>query len=284
MIYLLNFWLMLLLSCFGGNNQQENSKEANEESNTPHVISNKTNQYELVWSEEFNIDGAPDNSIWNYEIGNGCDKSSGCGWGIGQSQFYTNRLENARVENGVLKIIAKKETYQGSSYTSARLFSKNKYEFTYGKVEVRAKLPRGKGTWPAIWMLGATRDTEGWPTCGEIDIMEHWGHKPGIISSATHNDACYGGCGNTRVGETIIDDYDTAFHTYGLEWTEDELRFLIDDTVLYTYNPQIKTKSNWPYNKPQYFILNVALGGGWFKIDPDFTESTMEIDYIKVYQ
>lgn len=237
---------------------------------------------QLVWSDEFDTSGAPDPTKWNYDLGNGCPEL--CGWGNGEKQYYTNRPDNVKVENGVLKITAKKENYQGSEYTSARLLTKGKFDFTYGRIDVKAKLPSGSGTWPAIWMLGANIDSVGWPACGEIDIMEHWGHNPAIISSATHTPSCSGGCANTKVGETTISDYATAFHVYSLEWTANELNFIIDGNLKYSYKPTVKNSSTWPYNAPQFLILNIAMGGSWFSIDPNFTESVMEIDYIKVYQ
>lgn len=237
---------------------------------------------QLVWSDEFNVDGAPDSSKWNYEIGNGCPDL--CGWGNGESQYYTDREDNVVVENGLLKITAKKEAYQGFDYTSTRMTTKDKYELTYGKIEVRAKLPEGAGTWPAIWLLGANIDTVGWPACGEIDIMEHWGHNPTVVSSATHTPSCSGGCVDANVGEITVTDYNTEFHVYGLEWTENKLRFFLDDTFLYEYNPSVKNSSTWPYDNPHFFILNIAMGGSWFTIDQNFSESTMEIDYIRVYQ
>ncbi|MCR8667850.1 glycoside hydrolase family 16 protein [Aestuariibaculum sp. M13] len=241
-----------------------------------------SNDLQLVWSDEFNTNGVPDASKWGYDIGNGCPDI--CGWGNGEKQYYTNRSDNVKVENGLLKIIAKKEDYQGSAYTSARLLTKDKYEFTYGRIDVRAKLPSGQGTWPAIWMLGANIDEVGWPECGEIDIMEHWGHNATVVSSATHTLSCSGGCENVKVGETTVTDYATSFHIYSLIWNEDELQFLIDGDLKYTYNPATKNVTTWPYDKPQFLILNVALGGSWFTIDPNFTEAVMEIDYVKVYQ
>lgn len=234
---------------------------------------------QLVWSDDFNTNGAPDTNKWGYDLGKGDN-----GWGNGEKQFYTNRTDNVKVENGLLKIIAKKESYQGSDYTSARLLTKGKFDFTYGRIDVRAKLPTGAGTWPAIWMLGANIDSKGWPACGEIDIMEHWGYNPTKISSATHTPSCSGGCANTKVGETTITDYATAFHIYSLEWTETELKFIIDEVVKYSYKPTVRNSSTWPYTAPQFIILNVAMGGSWFEIDPNFTESIMEVDYIKVYQ
>lgn len=259
-------------------------------SSTGHVISTfkkvsvfvTSNTLQLVWSDDFNSDGTPDSSKWGYDIGTGCPDV--CGWGNGEKQYYTNRSDNVKVENGLLKIIAKKEDYQGSAYTSARLLTKDKYEFTYGRVDVRAKLPSGQGTWPAIWMLGANIDEVGWPECGEIDIMEHWGHNATYISSATHTLSCSGGCENVKVGETVVADYASEFHVYSLVWNEDELQFLIDDELKYSYNPSTKNVTTWPFNKPQFLILNVALGGSWFTIDPNFTEVVMEIDYVKVYQ
>ncbi|MCK0110004.1 glycoside hydrolase family 16 protein [Flavobacteriaceae bacterium S0825] len=253
-------------------------------SSTGHSISTFKNvtvfvndEPQLIWSDEFNTDGAPDSSKWGYDIGAG-------GWGNGESQFYTDRSDNVIVENGLLKITAKKESYQGSDYTSTRMTTQDKYEFTYGKIEVRAKLPEGAGTWPAIWLLGANIDTVGWPACGEIDIMEHWGHNPTIVSSATHTPSCSGGCMDANVGEITVSDFATEFHVYGLEWTENKLRFFLDDNFLYEYNPTVKNASTWPFNNPHFFILNIAMGGNWFSIDSNFSESTMEIDYVRVYQ
>jgi beta-glucanase (GH16 family) len=134
-------------------------------------------------------------------------------------------------------------------------------------------------------MLGANFNDVGWPACGEIDIMEHWGHNPTHVSSATHTTACSSlNCDQMTVGSTTINDYATAFHVYSLEWSENELRFLIDDNYLYSYNPNPKTSDNWPFDKPHFFILNVAMGAHWFTIDPNFIKSTMEIDYVRVYQ
>lgn len=233
----------------------------------------------LVWADEFDGTGAINTTKWTHEIGTGSN-----GWGNGEKQYYTNRLENARVENGKLIITAKKESYLGSNYTSARLISKGKYEFTYGRIDIRAKLPQGEGTWPALWLLGANIDAVGWPACGEIDIMEHWGFNPGKISSAVHTPACHGGCGAVSIGTTTVSDYSTAFHVYSLEWTKDELRFLIDDVYKYSYKPATKNDSNWPFNKPQFIILNVAMGSSYHSIDPNFVSSSMEVDYVRVYR
>lgn len=238
----------------------------------------------LVFAEEFDVDGPVDPEKWIPEI---YPPDNGS-WYNGEKQHYTDRLDNAYVSEGTLKIVAKKEqyTFSGStkSYTSARLISK--FSFTYGRIDIKAKLPSGRGTWPALWMLGSNFNTVGWPACGEIDIMEHWGHDATKISSAIHTVACSGvnGCANVKVGETTLNDYDTEFHVYSAEWSQESIKFYLDDRLLYTYNPANKTADNWPFTQNQFMILNVAMGGGWFDIDPNFTESQMEIDYIRVYQ
>lgn len=230
----------------------------------------------LVWSDEFDEEGAPNSSKWGYDTGAG-------GWGNNESQFYTSRSENVKVENGLLKIIAKKENYEGAAYTSTRLKTQGKFSFKYGKVEVRAKLPDGGGTWPAIWMLGSNFATAGWPACGEIDIMEHVGNDPGKIISAIHTPSSYGNTQNKAV--KTVNNVSTEFHVYGLEWTRDKLVFSVDGNVHYTYNPANKNSSTWPFDANQFIILNIAVGGTLGgTIDPDFTSGTMEIDYVRVYQ
>lgn len=234
----------------------------------------------LIWSDEFDGNGSLDNSKWVYEIGNGSN-----GWGNGEKQYYTDRLANAKVENGYLTITAKKESYEGFEYTSSRVITKGKFDFKYGRVDIRAKLPQGGGTWPALWMLGSNISSVGWPACGEIDIMEHWGHLAEEVSSAIHTSACSSlNCDQMRVGATIISDYATEFHVYSMEWDENEIRFYIDDQYKYKYKPATKTDENWPFDKPQFLIMNVAMGARWFTIDPNFTSSTMQVDYVRVYQ
>ena len=230
-----------------------------------------------TWSEEFNYNGAIDPNIWTHEIGNG-----EWGWGNGESQYYTSSLDNVRVEDGVLKITAKREDIAGYEYTSARIISRDKYEFKYGRVDIRAKLPTGTGTWPALWLLGANHSEVGWPACGEIDIMEHWGHNPTVISSALHTPSSY--TNTLNHAETVVTDYNQEFHVYSMDWNENRIQFLVDNVVFYTYNPSPKTLDNWPFDQDAFFILNVAVGGSWFDIDPEFSESTMEVDYIRIYQ
>ncbi|REE80769.1 glycosyl hydrolase family 16 [Lutibacter oceani] len=231
----------------------------------------------LIFSDEFDINGSPDDSKWGYDIGTGDN-----GWGNGEKEYYTNRSENVIVEDGFLKITAIKENYEGSQYTSARMLTEGKFEFTYGKVEVRAKLPFGEGTWPAIWMLGTNIRTEGWPACGEIDIMEHWGYNQGTVQSAMHTPSSSGSTVNH--GAQYLDDVSTNFHIYTVEWDEEEIVFAVDGIVHYTYNPAVKNSETWPYTANQFLILNVAMGGSWFEIDPSFTQSSMVVDYVRVYQ
>jgi len=238
----------------------------------------------LVFADEFENDGAIDPEKWKAET---APPNNGSWWN-GEKQHYTDRLDNVYVSDGTLKIVAKKEPYSfgGSSknYTSARLNST--YSFTYGRMEVKAKLPEGMGTWPAIWTLGSNITTVGWPKCGEIDLMEHWGHRPTYVSSAIHTEACSGvtNCQNAKIGETAVSDYASAFHVYAMEWTSEAIHFYLDDQLLYTYNPTPKTAENWPFTQNQFILLNVAMGGSWFDIDPDFEESVMEIDYVRVYE
>ncbi len=226
----------------------------------------------LVWSDEFNIDGAPDATKWGYDIGAG-------GWGNGELEYYTNRSQNAIVQGGVLKINAIKENYSGSAYTSARLLSKDKYAFTFGRVEVRAKLPAGGGTWPAIWMLGSNINIVSWPACGEIDIMEHRGNDLNKIYGTLHYPGHSGGNAN---GKTItIANATTEFHIYKLEWSASAINIYVDDQLYQT----VINSGSIPFSHDFFFILNVAMGGGFGgTIDPTFSNATMEVDYIRVYQ
>ena len=226
----------------------------------------------LLWSDEFNSPGAPDPAKWGYDLGAG-------GWGNNESQFYTNRTDNVLVSNGTLKIIAKKEAYSGSNYTSTRLLSKGKFSFKYGKVEVSAKLPGGVGTWPAIWMLGDNIATVGWPACGEIDIMEQKGSDMNRIFNTVHYTGFSGG---GAVGTSfLINNVTTQFHKYGIIWSSSSVQFLVDDVVTYTFS----NAANLPFNQNFFLLLNMAMGGTFGgSIDPNFNNAVMEVDYVRVYQ
>lgn len=225
----------------------------------------------LVWQDEFDVDGAPDPLKWTYDLGTGTD-----GWGNQELQTYTNNSENVIVEGGSLKITAKAA---GGSYTSARLKSENLYEFTYGRVEVRAKLPASQGTWPAIWSLGANYDTVSWPACGEMDIMEQTGQDKNTTLGTLHYPGNFGG--NADGNSITVDTSTSEFHDYTIEWTPDVIKIVVDNEVFHT----VINSDSLPFNSDFFLILNVAMGGSLGgTVDPAFTEDTMEIEYIRVYQ
>jgi beta-glucanase (GH16 family) len=228
----------------------------------------------LFWSEEFNYNGTPNTAVWGYDIGTG----SG-GWGNQELQYYTSRVDNVIVGNGVLKITAKKENFGGMAYTSTRLLSKDKFSFRYGRVDVRAKLPAGGGTWPAIWMLGSNFSTVGWPACGEIDIMEHKGNDLNRIHGTVHYTGRSGG--NADGSTRVISNATTEFHIYSLEWSASSIRFYVDNQLFHT----VANSSALPFNQNFFLILNVAMGGTFGgSVDPNFNSASMEIDYIRIYK
>ena len=226
----------------------------------------------VIWSDEFNVDGAPDSSKWGYNTG------TGNGWGNNELQYYTNRSENVKIEGGVLKITAIKENYLGSQYTSTRMLTKGKFSFKYGRAEVRAKLPAGGGTWPAFWLLGDNIDTAGWPACGEIDILESVGNNPNVIHSSLHSPGRSGNTPDTKT--TTAPNSTTEFHIYAAEWSAENIKFYVDDNLFYTY----KNSSTTPFNQKFFIILNFAMGGNFGgAVDPNFTNATYEVDYVRVY-
>ena len=230
----------------------------------------------LVWEENF--DGNSLNEeIWNFELGDGCPNL--CGWGNNESQIYTKT--NHKVENGYLFITARKKD---SIYTSTRITTKNKKEFKYGRMEVRAKLPLGKGLWPAFWMLGANISEVGWPLCGEIDILEYVGREPHTIFTSLHTQDSHGNTINSK--KEIIEGIEKGFHLYAIDWSKEKIDFYIDDSLFYTFSPNEKNTEIWPFNQPFFFIINLAIGGnfGGLEIDDSIFPQEFVIDYIKVYQ
>ncbi|WP_323789905.1 glycoside hydrolase family 16 protein [Psychroserpens sp.] len=224
----------------------------------------------LAWSDEFDTNGAPDASKWTYDLGAG-------GWGNQELQTYTNNSDNVIVEDGLLKITA--ISTGGDNYSSTRLKSENIYEFTYGRVEVRAKLPMSQGTWPAIWMLGEDYETNTWPGCGEIDIMEQTGQDKNRVLATVHHPAVSPGEGDSD--SLFLTTSTSEFHNYTVEWRPDTIIFLVDDTVFHT----VANTPDLPFESDFFLILNIAMGGSLGgDIDPAFTEDTMEIDYVRVYQ
>ncbi len=226
-----------------------------------------------IWADEFNVDGAPDATKWAYDLGTGDG-----GWGNNESQYYTNRADNVKVLDGKLIITPKKEFYQAKDYTSARIKTQGKFSFKYGKVEIKAKLPLGGGTWPALWMLGSNITTASWPDCGEIDIMEHVGNFQNKIHGTLHYPNYFGGNGPTK--SITITNASTEFHIYTLDWRADAIKFYVDGTLYHTFT----NNSTLPFNQNFFLIINCAMGGNFGgTIDPNFTSSTFEVDYIRVF-
>ncbi len=226
----------------------------------------------LVWSDEFNGNGAPDPAKWGYDIGNNN------GWGNSELEYYTNRPENVVQSGGTLKINAIRENFSGYTFTSARILSKGKFDMKYGKVEISAKIPGQVGSWPALWMLGSNIDNTPWPNCGEIDIMEYRGFEPNKIFGTLHYPGHSGG--NADGATTIISNATTAFHKYGLEWNAQTIKISVDDVVFKTF----QNSAAVPFNHNFFFIMNVAMGGTFAgPVDASVNGATMEVDYIRVY-
>ena len=243
--------------------------------------------YAMVWSDEFNSSGTqlPDASKWSYDVSH-----NSTGWFNNELQYYANaRIQNSAVQNGSLLITARKENlsglvsdWGGQSYTSARLFTKGRASWTYGFFEIRAKLPCGAGTWPAIWTLGSTVDV--WPDQGEIDIMEQTGWDKATVLGTVHTLAGYGGNGST--GSTALSDACTAFHNYQIKWTANAIDFSVDGVAYRPSYLKPASAAAWPFDKPQYLLLNVAVGGvlGGTVNDASLSATSLEVDYVRVYQ
>ncbi len=257
----------------------------------------QSEQWKLVWSDEFTKEGLPDAQKWTYEVGFIRNR---------EAQYYTkDRQENARVKNGMLIIEARKEKYKNpnyrsdsqsrnwnrsreyADYTSASLTTSGKASWRHGRIEVRAKLPTGKGTWPAIWMLGENIKTVGWPTCGEIDIMENVGYDPNRIHANIHTKKYNHVLGTGKGSSIQVAKPYKKFHVYAIEWTSEKIDFYVDDTKYFTYKNEKSGEAVWPYDKDHFLILNTAIGGGWGGqkgIDDSIFPQKFYIDYIRVYQ
>ena len=252
--------------------------------------------WKLVWSDEFDKPGPPDPAKWNYETGFIRNR---------EAQYYTTRPENARVENGMLVIEARKEQFKNpdydpaakssdwkhrrefAAYTSASLLTKYHASWTYGRIEVRAKLPAGRGVWPAIWMLGTNEDSVGWPDCGEIDLMEMVGFQPDMIYGHIHTEESVQTKKKTDGAGIKIAGASDAFHVYAIEWDASHIDFYVDNQKYYTYHNPGKGAASWPFDSGQYLILNLAIGGDWGGrkgIDDAIFPQRFYIDYVRVYQ
>ncbi len=237
--------------------------------------------WKMIWNDEFDYSGLPDSSKWGYETG-------GNGWGNNEKQYYSDAdTNNAIVKDGVLSIIVRKEKRGNNEYTSARLTTKGKGDWKYGRTEVRAKLPAGRGLWPAIWMLNSDVDKVGWPDCGEIDIMEHVGFAPDSIFGTVHTKAFNHLIGTQKSGDIIIDHFYDRYHVFAMDWSPEKIEMFADGEKYFEFKNEHKTLAEWPFNSPFYLILNVAVGGnlgGKKGIDDSIFPATYKIDYVRVFQ
>jgi beta-glucanase (GH16 family) len=239
----------------------------------------------LIWSEEFDYKGLPDSTKWSYDVGDGCPKL--CGWGNNELQYYTEKnLDNARVENGILTIEAHKQTMGSKGYTSARLVGKNKADFKYAKIDIRAKVTGGLGAWSAIWMLPTHNTYGNWPKSGEIDIMEHVGFERDSIFGPPHTEAFNGMIFTQKSGGIEILDSEDEYYTYTIDWKEDRIDWYVNEHHYHTFHKAKDHFAYWPFDQKFHLILNLAIGGNWggkHGVDASIWPRTMEIDYIRVY-
>jgi beta-glucanase (GH16 family) len=240
----------------------------------------------LVWADEFDYTGLPNRAKWSYDVG-------GHGWGNKELQYYTDlRKENARVENGLLVIEARRDNWEGHEYTSARLVSKRKGDWTYGRFEVRAKLTSGRGAWPAIWMLPTDWAYGGWPSSGEIDIMEQVGYEPQTVHASVHTKAYHHSINTQKTAKITVENATTEFNVYAVEWTQEEIRGYVNDRHYFTFKNERLTNTDadfrqWPFDRPFHLLLNIAVGGTWGGargVDQSIWPQRMEIDYVRVYE
>ncbi|MFP4847063.1 family 16 glycosylhydrolase [Winogradskyella sp. PE311] len=249
----------------------------------------------LVLSEEFDVDGTPDPSLWAFEIGDGTAQGIP-GWGNNELQYYTDRPENVNVDNGVLVITAQEEDFEGSNYTSGRLITQGLFEQQYGRFEARIRLPYGKGIWPAFWLLGNDCDQNPWPQCGEIDIMEYLGDSPTVVFGTAHGPGYNAGEAITKEYELENDRFDTDFHIFGIEWGPDYINYYVDGDLYQSITPETVAEEavidgdpvnagEWVFNRPFFMIINIAVGGnlpGAPNAETEFPQR-MFVDYVRVY-
>lgn len=239
--------------------------------------------FELVWEDHFDQQTI-DTASWSYAIGNGCPDL--CGWGNNELQSYSSNMQNVRLENGRLLIEAHKDTL--GNFTSAKLITKNKLDWKYGKVELRAKIPTGKGTWMAFWMLPTLDRDMKWPLDGEIDIVEHVGYNPNVVYGTIHTEKYNGMKGTQKVDSIQLSNVENEFHTYAIEWSEDEIKWLVDGKKYHHLEKGNESNEGWPFNQYDYhLIINLAIGGDWggkMGVDDSSFPQRMEVDYVKYFK
>jgi beta-glucanase (GH16 family) len=279
------FYLIIVVVSFNhiGLSAAETNKSPFLKGNQSNHNKFKKEDWQLIWSDEFDHTGLPDSAKWNYDT-----RGNEYGWGNNEKQWYTvANPKNAYVSNGILKITAHREPTFGKNYSSARLTTKNKGDWKYCKVEVRAKMPTGRGTWPAIWMLPTVNTYGGWPNSGEIDIMEHVGYDPDTVHSTVHTTK-YNHIKKTQVGKPLyVKTATTGFHVYTTEWGPEEIRSYVDGELYFSFRNEGTGPEAWPFDQPFHLILNLAIGGGWGGkkgIDDTLFPHVFEIDYVRVYQ
>jgi len=250
-------------------------------SENPEPVDHTPEGYVLKWSDEFNYKGLPDPSKWSYDIG-------GSGWGNNEAQYYTDaRLSNSEVKDGYLYIKTIKEDFEGKKYTSARLVTRLKGDWLYGRIEVKAKLPQGRGMWPAIWMLPTDMAYGGWPLSGEIDIMESLGHIPYFVAATAQTQSYNHLQGTQKNAILAVADCYTQFHDYILEWDTSEMKFYVDSKLYFTFKKEVGDFRVWPFDQTFHLILNVAVGGtygGAMGIDDSIFPQSLVVDHVRVYQ
>lgn len=249
---------------------------------TPTVVVDKNWTFEAspFWADEFDYTGLPLDTKWDYDLG-------GSGWGNNEKQLYTNSPSNVNVGGGLLTITAKKENVNGMAYTSTRLVTRNKLDVLYGRIEVKAKLPTGRGTWPAIWMLPTDRAYGDWPKSGEIDIMEHVGYDQNKVHFSTHTEAYYFKINTAKTSSRTIPDASTAFHLYRVDWTPYAVRGYFDNVLVFEFANEGTGYKVWPFDKRFHVLLNLAIGGDWGGaqgIDDSIFPQKFEIDYVRYYK
>ena len=236
-----------------------------------------------MWNDEFDYIGLPDSTKWSYDTA-----GNSWGWGNNEAQYYTaNDSSNAFVNDGLLTITAKIDSMGGKKYTSARLITKGKGDWLYGRFEIKAKLPTGLGTWPAIWMLSTDWEYGGWPASGEIDIMENVGFIPDTIIGTVHTESYNHMIGTQKTDSIFIPTNFTDFHIYSLEWEQNEIRVFVDNAHYFTFNNEGKSFKEWPFDKRFHLLLNLAIGGNWGGqkgVDDSLFPHRFYIDYVRVYQ
>jgi len=253
----------------------------------------------IIMQDEFNEDGVPNPALWTYDLGDGTANGLDVGWGNNELQYYTDRPENVVVENGMLVITAREESFEGASYTSARITTQNLFEQQYGRFEARIRLPLGKGLWPAFWLLGNDCDQNPWPNCGEIDVMEYLGDAPTIVFGSVHGPGYNAGDSVSKEYEIPNARFDSEFHIFGIEWSPNRINFYVDDVLYQSITPdsitdeaqesiedsELPNAGEWVFNRPFYIIMNVAVGGNLPGAPNDETvfPQRMFVDYVRVY-